>query len=203
MTTLNLQVAAGADDAYETADNTGFASNDAVVRIYSSSNAAVRRVGAFRFSSVTIPPGSTIIAATLSVWGENVTLDNPHCDLYCEDIDDSPDFATNADVIDRVRTTASVGWSVVGIGTSGYTAAPDIATLIQEVIDRVGWASANALTVIGVGRTDIVRSLTVHSYDGDPAKAAKLDITYTEPGGGALIEGKLVGRGILGGRLVA
>ena len=54
---------------------------------------------------------------------------------------------------------------------------PDIAATIQEVVNRPGWTSGNALALIitGSGRR------TAESHDGDAAGAPLLHVEYAYP----------------------
>ncbi|MCR4339639.1 MAG: hypothetical protein NUW01_07105, partial [Gemmatimonadaceae bacterium] len=134
--TLNLTLADGNADAEEQQNDVNFSSAGATVRLYASTISTGRYVGGFRFTNVTIPTGATITEALLSVWAFSTTVDDPHLDFYGETGDSPADFSTNADVFNRPLTSASVAWSTTGIGNAGYVAAPDLATIVQEIIDQ-------------------------------------------------------------------
>ncbi len=74
---------------------------------------------------------------------------------------------------------AAVPWSPVAWTTRGEAdpdqRTPNIASVIQEVVNRPGWASGNSLVVIitGTGKR------TAESYNGDPAGAPLLHVEYT------------------------
>ena len=177
MTTLNLQVSAGADDAEESLTGTSFNAASTSLRCSVSAN----RGSGTRFSGVTIPQAATIDSA---VWQGYVTSsknDDPDLNIHFHEVDDSPDFASSADLDGRARSTTFVLWSATGIGSGGYRSAPDITSVVQAAVDRAGWASGNAITVILWPNGG---SLTVASYEANPAQTAKLDIDYTAGGGG-------------------
>ena len=146
-TTLNLCVIANADDAAERDDSTGFTSTGLTVAMLSSNNAAIRTNAGLRFQAVTIAQGQLILAAVTRVFSVGTAFDDPDIYIYGEDIDNSPNFVTNADVTSRVLTTANTQWFASGVGT-GYKTSPDFTAVVQEVINRVSWASGNALTII-------------------------------------------------------
>lgn len=179
MPTLNLQVAAGADDADELDDGTGFDGVDTEVNCRANSTASSRSNGGFRFTGVTIPQGTTILAATLEVVPIDATNDNPNVDISAEDVDNAVSFVTTADVTSRVRTTATVTWAEDNIPSPDTS--PDITAVIQEVIDRAGWVSGNALVVFMDGRSDLSRQFRVASFEHATLAAVKLDITYGSP----------------------
>lgn len=176
MTVLNLQVAAGDDDAYEASNETGFDGTATSVRGHSDTSASGRYFGGFRFTNVTIPPGAIVSAAVLTVVPTGAD-DNANILIKAEDVDNAVSFVTNADVTSRARTTASVDWAEDNVPVDGSS--PDIAAVIQEVIDRAGWASGNALVVFLDGKSNINKKLSLASFEHATLNSVKLDITYT------------------------
>jgi len=96
-----------------------------------------------------IPQGATIKTAVL-----RIKIDTTHaeskCNINCyfNDIDDaiSP---TTATALNALAVSAAVGWADIPTQTAGgYLYTPDLADILQEVIDREGWESGNALMVI-------------------------------------------------------
>lgn len=176
MTTLNLQVGASTDDADESTGGT-VDLTDTNIKI----NAAGEWVG-FRFQNVTVPNGATINSATLQV--SVIDDDDPDVIIYGEDIDDAPTFSSSSnDISSRTPTTASVTWDASAIGT-GFQSAPDIATIIQEIVDRVGWSSGNDLVIMAEGQS--ASPINISTYNSSSSVAAKLDIDYTAGGGGGI-----------------
>ena len=105
--------------------------------------------GAFRFTNVTIPKGSVVSAASIHIktTTSGVTRDTTNLDIQACDEDNSAQITTFSDFGSRARTTADVAWAQNFADTTEYTS-PDITTVIQEIIDRAGWASGNALQII-------------------------------------------------------
>ena len=108
-----------------------------------------------------IPPGAAIIYAWLQLYADGSSGDrNPTCYVYAEDVDDAVDFASDADVKDRYdsgKTTAFVDWDTPDQDDEAYTpdpvsdpslGCPDLKTVIQELVDRPGWAKGNALCLL-------------------------------------------------------
>lgn len=165
-------VTASADDADELHNDTGFSSASGTVRFISNTAAASRRTGGCRFQNIQIPKSSgvyttAVTSAKLLVTPFSTSVDDANCNLYCEAADNSVDFSTNADVQSRSRTTANTSWVTDSLGASEVQS-PSFHTAVQEVIDRSGWASGNALTVLGVGKSDVNKNLSFWSYDGIP-----------------------------------
>lgn len=171
MTTLNLQVSASSDDANETGAGAVQLTN-ATITLTSTS----AWLG-FRFLNVTIPRGSTIASATLQVYAHSTANDDPAFDIYAQADDNPATFTTAAnDISSRSRTTAVVNWTETNTGT-GFQAAPDLRTVMQEIVDRPGWASGNALVLLLDAVVGI--SFTARMFDNAAVDAATLDIEYT------------------------
>ena len=179
MTILNLQIAAGADDGY-TREPDIFDSAAAIYYLGSLGEGA--EIDAFcRFTGVTIPQGATITVATLTLTSEaalsSVTM---RTNVAAEDADNPVAPTSYAIMTARVRTSTFVVWDfTTNWVLDGEYSPPDLAAVIQEVVNRGGWSSGNALIVFvdNDASTDTTHR-RVHSYDGTPAKSAKLDITY-------------------------
>lgn len=176
MPTLNLQVGASADDAVEIG---GAMSIVSVGNI----NDSTTEWDGFRFQNVTIPVGAKIDSAVCQ-FVVVTSNDDPNHTIYGDDSDSAAAFTTTVnDISNRSRTTATATWTSSGLGANDatYFTTPSLATIIQEIVDRAGWASGNAIAILINGSADSSRDLVLRSYDHDPAKAAKLDITYSMP----------------------
>jgi uncharacterized protein (TIGR03382 family) len=101
-------------------------------------------------------------------------------------VDDAPIFTRTArNVSSRALGSASVAWAPAS-WTSGAQGeaqrSPSLVSLVQQVVDRAGWVSGNALVLVisGSGQR---RS---ESYDGIGAGAPLLHVEYqrAEPPGG-------------------
>lgn len=176
MTILNLQVGAGADDAHEQQDDSSFSSSD--VSAKSSSSTGTPWISGFRFTGVTVPSSAQITTAILQLRARSASFDDANFDIHAEDVDNAVNFSSNADVWNRVRTSASVAWIEDGVLSNTHDSSPDIAAVIQEIIGRPGWVSGNALVILCKGKTDIDKTFYADTYEEAPAQAAKLDITY-------------------------
>lgn len=104
----------------------------------------------YRFVNVTIPKGAKIDDAKITFEARNTesatTIRN---NIHCEDSDDAVSPTNSSELTNLVRTTAFAVWD----GEAGWTAGvtedtPDIASPVQEVVDRGSWVSGNALMVI-------------------------------------------------------
>ena len=142
------------------------------------------RYALFWFSNVTIPPGSTITAATLTVDVVSTSNDDPNLTIALNDVDSAaaPSSAVD-DIYGRAQTAATATWSATGIG-AGAKASPDFSSAVQEVIDRGGWASGNNMAVIFDGNA--TTTFSFHMAEEGVGHEPTLNITYTPPASGGV-----------------
>jgi hypothetical protein len=177
MTAWNGSPAASADDADETP-----AGNTAIGGTNLNCNSSFPYNG-LRFPNVTIPNGSTVSAATLTI--VTVTNDDPNLTITAEAIDDAPQFVGGTGN-DNISARAVVGfppaiaWNASNVGI-GSVVSPDFAALIQNIVNRAGWVSGNALALILI---DAGGGGQLRYRSFDHGSVAVLNVTYTAPGGG-------------------
>ncbi len=105
-----------------------------------------------------------------------------------QDADNAVTFTTAASDISARALTSTVAWSGANIGAGWKTV--DVTAAVQAVVNRAGWASGNALAAVINGATGADLSIT--TWDGTPANAAKLDITYVDAGQTAWARGRQI-----------
>lgn len=203
MTTLNLQVQASADDIFHISLNGHIflpnGASFAAGRSFVGVGTDLLILSVARFISVTIPQGLTVDAASITLTCNLARAGTVvRTNISAEDVDDADIVDSDAETDALVRTAAIVPWDGLPawIVDAEYTS-PDLAVVIQEIVDRGGWLSGNAINIIWEddgSDADLVANRTGHSYDGDTAKAPKLDIDYS-----GLVEGSadLTGVGAL------
>jgi hypothetical protein len=111
-----------------------------------------------RFVSVSIPQGAIITNAFIEFTTDETDSGVTNLVVEGEDEDNAARF-TNVDgqMATRTRTTASVAWdNVPAWGEVGETGVkqqtPDIKTVVQEIVDRSGWAgNAMVFLITGTG----------------------------------------------------
>lgn len=174
---VDVRVASGADDAEEAlAGNVSLGSSDLEL---TSDGGAEQTVG-IRFASVDIPEGATVTSATVQFQVDESDSVPTDLTISGEAADNPPSFTNSSgDVGSRALTTASVTWAPLawsGAGTAGPDQrTPNLSAVIQEIVDRPGWAPGNAIVIIVSGTG--VR--TAESFDGDPQGAPLLQVEYT------------------------
>lgn len=107
------------------------------------------RNAGIRFKSVSVPPGATIVRAFLKLQvAQTTALDTVSLKLYGEASITPAIFSTFANFAARTLTTANVAWGSIADWAIGQTiTTPDLAPVIQEIIDLPSWASGNNLVV--------------------------------------------------------
>lgn len=180
MATLYRRIRASADDAREST-----AGVVTLTDIALESDDVNEWLG-FRFQDMLIPPGATITACTLALTPAAGTLDEPDHQFWGHDADNAGQFTTGSnDISGRSRTSATVTWSSANLGASGsnHFNVPDMSAVLQEVVDRPGWAMGNAVVFVCRGSADPLRDLSVVSFDNSPSLAAHLTVSFTVPTG--------------------
>ncbi|KKL09606.1 hypothetical protein LCGC14_2564180, partial [marine sediment metagenome] len=190
--TVDEQVGADADDAYHV-DETHFFSTGGFSVNFGSLSAASDGAGAVqRFTTVAIGNADTIDVAYLT-WNPNVTRSNTVCKakLDADDADSPSAPANDTDYHNIVRTAAVVTWDPIPTFTLDTPInSPSIVSVIQELVDRGGWASGNAMVIL-CHDDDLLSSADAlrggDSYDSDSTLAPKLHIEYTAAAGGVTV----------------
>ena len=174
--TIQTRISTTADDAEETATGR--------VRLGSSDLEMTEQddgaqVIGMRFRDIAIPRGATIDSASIQFQTDEVDRNATTLEVRAQAADNASPFTTGSrNVSQRPTTSARVGWSPPAWPTVGAAGAdqrtPDLTSLVQEVTNRTGWRSGNALVFIvrGSGKR------TAESFDGTPAAAPALRITY-------------------------
>jgi len=193
MATVTVQVEADADDGYRSGD--GFSSftynNDAAyvsIGALNSGSGSEDTTCYFRFLSVAIPKGSTVLTAKLQYkLHENYTVSSKTCDIHAEDADSAGAIANDSAMTtsQAAATSAKTTWTLATSTSSAFLDSADFTAVIAEVVARSGWASGNNMTIHLLNPTDAGmsedRQMKIKSHDSAGADAAKLVVTYTPP----------------------
>lgn len=188
MTLFSQTINTSNQDAHEQDNGSGFSSTASIMYIQNATAAGSRRHSGIVVTNVTIPAGATIDSAYVKLYASSTTYDDMDCTIYGQDVDDADDFSTTADVKDRVdndSTTANVTWLNTAAGT-GQITSPDIASVIQEIIDRGGWSSGNNICILLVASasgTNEYRARTADYGSNYPV----VEINYTPASTGNLL----------------
>lgn len=158
------------------ADDGSFSSNtNTALRLWWLENSFIR------FSSVTIPRGSIITDAYMSVYvaGYDNIQTVKHSDIYFEDADNPSAVISDVDGNSRVKTTNyRLMHTYAGLGWYPWDT---LTPIIQEVVDRPGWSSGNAMQALIFCTDGSGSYVYLHSYDGYPTRSATLTVSFTPP----------------------
>jgi len=129
-----------------------------------SSHSIDTMVSFIRFPNVNIPQGAVISEAFLRVTADAARSGESVCNIYANDVDNASAPINETQMGALVYTTAYVEWDQeASWGAGTQYDSPDISTVIQEIVDREGWVSGNAMTLL----LDIIGTTysVISSYD--------------------------------------
>lgn len=164
---LTREVAASNDDANENISTTSVATGGASLTIRDA------RLHLLRFTNITVPQGATINTATIQVTSADTFSGTNGTQIWCEDADNAATCSgSDGDITGRTKTTASStfafpAWSFDE--RSDDTKTPNLASVVQEVIDRVGWSSGNAIVFLVGATTGSSGDRDYWTFDGEVA----------------------------------
>ncbi len=183
---ISSRVSSGNDDAEQRSDGSMYRNSSDLELL---TDAGEQVVG-LRFDGLNIPPGATITDAriTFEIDEENAASANSvSIRVSAQDADDPGSFGSASnDISNRSKTSATSSWNVsTSPAVNNDLVTPNLAPLVQEVVNRSGWTPNNAMVFIleeisGSG----VR--WVEAYEGESGSAALLEVSYTA---GATIAG--------------
>jgi hypothetical protein len=140
-----------------------------------------------RFDRVDIPPGARIVEAVLSFTADSnqsgplsvVVVGNaePAPGGFRQDRDGAGGFD-----LSRRPISAAVTWSPEPWTKGGVHRSPDLAPLIQGLVDQPGWQGGGALVLlIRPTGADGEAYRSAYSYDASPERAPRLLVRFEEP----------------------
>ncbi|MEM7246682.1 MAG: PKD domain-containing protein [Acidobacteriota bacterium] len=132
-----------------------------------------------RFVGLYIPQGATVTSAYLEFVVDEADTAPTDVVIRAQAADDAPVFNTlPGDLTSRSLTSAMSPWSIPPWETIGSVErSPDVSSVVQEVVDRDGWASGNSLAFVITG----TGSRTAEAYDDAPTLAPFLHVEFTTP----------------------
>jgi uncharacterized repeat protein (TIGR01451 family) len=190
--TLDVRIAASSDDAEEAGpDATGShspgdmypTSSDLELTTDNDTSAGysdgTQKIG-LRFNNLNVPQGASITNASLIF--RAVAADSPNTNDGATNLTirgqaaDNPTTFTGAawNITNRITTTASVAWSPAAWTAGVDYSTPDLSAVVQEIVNRPGWASGNSMVFIIAGSG----SRSADSHDGSPSTAPLLHIEW-------------------------
>lgn len=178
VTDISSRVISSTDDAEEQDPPGGYVSR-ASTDLELVNDATTNQEVGMRFQSIDIPAGATIDSAYIDFVVDEADSGVANLIFYGEDVDDADNFSDiYGDISSRVKTSSSVSWSNIAEWTTAgeIKSSPNIASIVQEIVDRPGWVSGNDIVIIVTGSGE----RTAESYDGSSAEAPLLSVSYSE-----------------------
>ena len=178
-TPVEVSVSSSSDDAEQASSGSVSLTSSDLELV--TDGTQVQTVGV-RFASVPVPSGASVSRAWIQFQTDEVSTDVTSLTLRAEAADSALTYqSTSGNITARPVTSASVAWNppawnVVGERTTAQQT-PDIATLVQAVVARPGWAQGNALAVhiSGTGRR------TAEAFDGTFAPLLHVEFSVGGP----------------------
>ena len=176
--------AASADDGYTLGTNFYYPSYDFLN--FGNQGNFPTNAAYIRFATVAIPNGVTITSAFVrfTAYATNST-DPVNVNCHFEDVDDATQVTSAADYQSR-SLTAAIAWNSVAAWTDGTTYdTPSLITILQAIVDRVGWAENNDLLFSiennGTVYLDYRQASAIDYLSG--AEKAELHVEWADPPG--------------------
>lgn len=117
-----------------------------------------------RFRDVAIPAGAVILSAELLLTIENAENTPTTFEIWADDTDSAAVLSGDNTLKNRSKTTNTLSWGSVPAADRRQTiASPNLNLVLQEVVDRAGWASGNDLAFV-LKTTNGLRHF--YSHDG-------------------------------------
>lgn len=134
------------------------------------------------WASVAVPQGATITSATIAITASANYGGPPPTDVYGHNVNTSFVFTgiTNSNLHDMALTTATVAKTF----TSGSSNSITVTTIVQEIVNRIGWSSGANLRIGIYGNATSGQTTLTASEAGT---APTLTIVYGGGGGGVPI----------------
>lgn len=167
-----VSISDGGDDVEEESTGTVDARSGDLELVVDGSD--TQTVG-LRFLGVGVPQGAVVTNASVQFTVDEVDTAAAALVIEGEAADDAASFGQ---VSPRSRTSASVAWAPPAWGTVGEAGpdqrTPNLAAVVQEIVNRPGWSSGSALALIFTGSG----TRTAESFDGNSFAAPTLHIEY-------------------------
>ena len=173
-TTAEVRVAAGADDAEEKPSGSVDPTSTDLELVIDGSPQTV----GIRFAGLAVPRGATITSAYVQFVADETQSEATSLSIQGEAADSAAPYArVTRNISTRPRTSAATSWAPSPWTAGQLTAAqrtPDLSGVVQQIVNRPGWASGNALALIITG----TGHRTAKSFEGGAASAPLLHVEF-------------------------
>ncbi|HEX6812622.1 MAG TPA: hypothetical protein VF384_13430 [Planctomycetota bacterium] len=169
-------IATGHDDAEELPTAVTRGNNDLEMMV---DGTVTHSAVGLRFTNIAIPPGAVITSAYVQFTAKDARSAPTQLAIAGQAADNAATFLTTANSISsRPRTAATVGWApapwTIANEAGPNQRTPNLASIVQEITNRSGWVSGNAMVFVITG----TGCRNASAYDQSPAVAAQLIVNY-------------------------
>ncbi len=169
-------ITSGGDDVNEV--SSVLTTGDSTVWVGTGSSATASWTG-LRFSNITLPRGAVIVSARLEVYSSSNQWIQLGMNIWGNAADNALAFSGSILPSARSRTTAVVAHSSnENWNTVGWKVLQDVTPLVQEIVNRSGWQSGNALALMMQGTFGTTSRKFVSSFEGNSSQAVRLVVQY-------------------------
>lgn len=146
MADATFQTAASTADGGWSTDTVSYSATGTGITIGDSSG---RDWNLWALFTVTIPQGASIVTAKISLRESSGQSGTVSFKIYANDVD-SASYPANAAAANALALTSEVvDWDVTATWSNTYWYdSPEIKNIVQQIIDRAGWSSGNALMIL-------------------------------------------------------
>lgn len=135
-----------------------------------------------RFDSVNVPQGANINWAGLHLQSTSLVAESNNAVVTVKGGDDddqaAPTTYTYADSANK--TTASTSWQLKGYIAGQVVTSPDLAAIIQEIVDRPGWVSGNAIVIYLLYSSGTYNHIVgFNNFDSDTTLTINYDYVFS------------------------
>lgn len=159
---------------YASFDNSAATSPKLTIQYENPTTTQTQVVG-LRYNAVGVPQGATITGATLEFTSASDHDNGVIYNIYGDAAADSSAFTVSNDLISRSSTTNTVTWTPSPWERDQTYTSPDLASIIQEIVNNAAWCGGNSLSLMLANGGD---TRFVSAYDDAPGKAPILRLTY-------------------------
>ncbi|MEJ2682082.1 MAG: VWA domain-containing protein [Gammaproteobacteria bacterium] len=131
-------------------------------------------VSGIRFENIPAVQGGTILEAYLDVTASGNNSGNMSFTIRGHDDDNAPAFVNaRRNITKRSQTSASVTWTPPDFVNAQVYRSPNLASIVQEIVDRSNWSVGNSLALILTASSSST-DRDISTFEAGPGVAPKL-----------------------------